>query len=226
MITPPRSPDSIREVASELKSVLPLLFCRYLPGLGRVPLHQGVAFVPAWKVLPTSKIVHSVLVNRLKVSWDAAKSVKTCFISLPYGLAGWTSLVEFVHARGEQWSQGILWPKRVRFAFDKNKKLFSGVDLDWFERCIGPYLPTCEQLGIPPATGRLSFSFPGAGKRRIFAIGNYANQRLLRPVHDWAMAVLKSIPMDGTFNQTKPLDRFVGRIKCFSYDLTAPIGGL
>jgi len=52
----------------------------------------------------------------------------------------------------------------------------------------------------------------GGGKRRILAIGNYINQRLLRPVHDWLMQVLVKLPMDGTFDQTKALDRLVGEI--------------
>lgn len=50
--------------------------------------------------------------------------------------------------------------------------------------------------------GRLGQSIEGGGKRRIFAIGNYVNQRLLKPVHDWLMSVLRHLPMDGTFNQT------------------------
>ncbi|GAU48480.1 hypothetical protein TSUD_291650 [Trifolium subterraneum] len=37
--------------------------------------------------------------------------------------------------------------------------------------------------GIPWVTGRLGCSLEGAGKRRIFAISNYMNQRLLKPVH-------------------------------------------
>ncbi|KAL5129452.1 putative mitochondrial protein (mitochondrion) [Glycine soja] len=43
--------------------------------------------------------------------------------------------------------------------------------------------------GIPSfgSPGRLAQSTDsGAGKRRIFAIGNYVNQRLLKPLHDWA----------------------------------------
>lgn len=103
-------------------------------------------------------------------------------------------MVNFVHARGEQWSQGALWAPRIRHAFDKNKKLFSGRDLDWFETRIGPYLPTCDDLGIPPVTGRLGCSIEGAGKRRIFAIGNYINQRLLHPIHKWVAEVLRQLP--------------------------------
>ncbi|XP_042517490.1 uncharacterized mitochondrial protein AtMg01410 [Macadamia integrifolia] len=59
----------------------------------------------------------------------------------------------------------------------------------------------------------------GAGKRRIFAIGNYTKQRLLYPYHEWAMAVLRRIPNDGTFDQTAPLKRLVGFKNVFSFDL-------
>lgn len=55
-------------------------------------------------------------------------------------------------------------------------------------------------------------SIEGGGKRRIFAIGNYVNQRLLRPVHEWLAEILRRIPQDGTFNQTKPLTDLVGQI--------------
>ena len=100
-----------------------------------------------------------------------------------------------------------------------NKKIFTGLDLDWFESKMGPALPSCTDLGFLPVTGRLGCSIEGGGKRRIFAIGNYVNQRLLRPVHDWLMQVLRRLPMDGTFEQTKPLDRLVGKQTCYSFDL-------
>ena len=63
--------------------------------------------------------------------------------------------------------------------------------------------------------GRLACSLPGGGKRRIFAIGHFLNQRLLKPVHDWCMTVLRSIPSDGTFNQRRTLDRLVGKENSF-----------
>lgn len=115
----------------------------------------------------------------------------------------------FVHSRGEQWSQGVLW---ARPAFDTH-----GIDLDWFEKRIGPYLPTCDDLGVFPVSGRLGCS--GAGKRRIFAIGNYINQRLLYPLHKWLMTQLRQLPMDGTFHQTAPLELLKGESKCFSFYL-------
>lgn len=67
--------------------------------------------------------------------------------------------------------------------------------------------------------GRLGSKIEEGRKRRIFAIGNYLNQRLLKPVHDLLMDLLKWIPMDGTFWQEKPLDRLVGEEDCYSYDL-------
>lgn len=33
-------------------------------------------------------------------------------------------------------------------------------------------------------------------------------QRLFRPVHDWAMAVLRRLPCDGTFHQEAPAAGF------------------
>lgn len=73
-----------------------------------------------------------------------------------------------------------------------NYIFISGWSLDHFERFIGPRLPT-EELGIPPIVGQ---SLEGGAKRRIFAIGNYINQRLLSPIHDWLMRVLARIPTD------------------------------
>ncbi|XVF31955.1 hypothetical protein REPUB_Repub17cG0040000 [Reevesia pubescens] len=42
--------------------------------------------------------------------------------------------------------------------------------------------------GVPPYTGRLGQTLEGSGKRRVFAIGNYINQRLLYLVHQWLAA--------------------------------------
>lgn len=77
--------------------------------------------------------------------------------------------------------------------------------------------PSCDDLQCPPITGRDGQKIEG-GERDV-AIGNYINQRLLKPVHDWLMDVLRQIPADGTFDQTKPLDRLVGEQHFFSFDL-------
>lgn len=69
--------------------------------------------------------------------------------------------------------------------------------------------------------GRLGFVLEGAGKQRIFAIPNALKQALLRPAHEWCMEVLRSIPMDGTFNQTAPLSRLSKVMTLHSFDLSA-----
>ncbi|KAH7657964.1 RNA-dependent RNA polymerase mitoviral protein [Dioscorea alata] len=110
--------------------------------------------------------------------------------------------MQFIHAHGEQWSQGALWYPYIRYAFDPNGRYWSERSLEWVERRIDVYLPAPQALEVPLIVGRLACSVEGASKRRIFAIGNYVNQRLLRPVHDWLMRLLREIPIDGTFNQT------------------------
>lgn len=68
--------------------------------------------------------------------------------------------------------------------------------------------------------GRLAYTTDsGAGKRRVFAIGNFIFQRTLRPLYDFIMKVLRRIPMDGTFDQVRPLDRLRSSIQVYSYDL-------
>lgn len=61
----------------------------------------------------------------------------------------------------------------------------------------------------PGIQGRLAMVCEGGGKRRLFVIGNYVRQRLLRPFHDWAMKVFKTLPQDGTYDQSRPI-RAVG----------------
>ena len=104
-------------------------------------------------------------------------------------------------------SPGILFQKRTLFALDKNNTKFANLDLDHFERCGGPRFSTLlnayDQVEL--RTGRICQTIEGNGKRRLFAIGNYVKQQLLRPVHDWAMSVLRRIPNDGTYDQEAPL---------------------
>lgn len=64
----------------------------------------------------------------------------------------------------------------------------------------------------------------GSREKRLFAIGSPLYQALVRPIHDWAMSVLARLRMDGTYNQTQPLQR--GKIKFFSFDLNTAIDSL
>lgn len=190
-----------------------------MPWLTTIPLNQGMTWDPTWKALPTHNLTERILELRVVKRKGAARGKRSVFTSLAYELSGFQFLMQWVHAYGQQWSMGILWPHRVRYPRDENKKLFSNWDLEDFERKIGPYLPSPTDLNCPPIVGCLCSLVEGGGKRRIIAIGNYINQRLLRPVHDWLMQVLSHIPQDGTFDQTKPLDNLVGSSVCYSFDL-------
>ncbi|KAL0293696.1 UNVERIFIED_CONTAM: putative mitochondrial protein [Sesamum calycinum] len=76
-----------------------------------------------------------------------------------------------------------------------------------------------EQCSPGPDGPPRGQSLEGAGKRRIFAMGNHMNQRLLKPIHEWIARVLRLI-MDGTFDQTRQVKR-KGSRKTFCYDLSA-----
>jgi hypothetical protein len=147
-----------------------------------IPLEQGLVWEPTWKALPSSGQLRKKFRSMSEVL--KAKDLKphvSWFNVYPYEISAWVYLMQLTHKMGEEWSQGALWMPFTRFALDPLKKMRSGWSLDWFERGIGPRNIGYERI----VTGRLAFSLEGAGKRRIFAIGNYMNQRLLRPVHDW-----------------------------------------
>lgn len=74
------------------------------------------------------------------------------------------------------------------------------------------------------ALGKLSLKKEAAGKVRVFAMVDPITQWLLAPLHKFLFSILRKIPMDGTFNQLKPVYRLLrkpGIKKYFSLDLSA-----
>lgn len=114
--------------------------------------------------------------------------------------------------------------KRVLYPLDYSYNTRAAWEgLDSYQSMVEPILSEIlNHLGLlNPRPGRLTCTLSGAGKRRLFAIGNYVRQRLLHPVHNWAMRVLSRIPTDGTFN--RPIHR-LSRFKPFdvlSLDLSS-----
>lgn len=208
--------NAVYSFITEIKHQFKGLVKRYIPDIHTIPLNQGMSWVPSWKALPTYSSYHLTL---RKFGKGKLSGIRSPFPAQTFELGAFRHLVEFTNAYGEQWNAGTVWFKRTRYAFDPMNKVFSGLDLDYFESKVGPFLPPFDPFCGPVMTGRLGQKVEGGGKRRIFAIGNYVNQRLLYPVHQWIASVLKRIPMDGTFNQTKPLEYLVGQRHCFSYDL-------
>lgn len=78
--------------------------------------------------------------------------------------------------------------------------------------------------------GRLAIKEEAAGKVRVFAMVDPWTQWVLRPLHKFLFNLLDKLPMDGTFDQLKPLSRVpFGRVPIYSLDLSAatdrlPIG--
>jgi hypothetical protein len=63
---------------------------------------------------------------------------------------------------------------------------------------------------------------------RVFAITDLVTQTILRPLHKALFSVLRTVPMDGTFDQKRPLNRLLERKRLgllkgdfYSYDLSS-----
>jgi len=85
-------------------------------------------------------------------------------------------------------------------------------------------IPLESSLDRNSNIGKLGFKPEAAGKMRVFAIVDPVTQWALKPLHKFLFRVLRSLPMDGTFNQHGPLHRIPWsrkNLKLFSYDLTA-----
>jgi len=215
-ITQP-SPDigSIRGVLSEIKESFHELQPRYLPWIRDIPLNKGMTWLPTWKSTPlTDKLVMQFgFLNPTSLTserWSYYSRFINIFSNLKHEIAAFAWNVNKIHSLPDGvFSPGILFYPRTLYALDKMNTTFAMWDLEYFESKVGPYFSALLSAyrGIPIATGRLCCVIEGDGKRRILAIGNYVKQRLLRPIHDWAMKVLSRLPSDGTFDQEAPIRR-------------------
>jgi len=69
--------------------------------------------------------------------------------------------------------------------------------------------------------GKLGLKQEAAGKMRVFAMVDPWSQLILRPFHLILFKILSKWPMDGTFNQLKPLKRAWGFKSLYSMDLSS-----
>jgi hypothetical protein len=76
-----------------------------------------------------------------------------------------------------------------------------------------------------PALGRFGVKEEPCGKKRLFAISDYWTQSVCKPLHDYLMATLKRLPMDGTWDQSRASDMVREETamgtKLYSFDLSA-----
>jgi len=122
------------------------------------------------------------------------------------------------------WSESPLWPTLKRFIslLDNHK---------WFLEVIETEMEYLKNLKFegPLYLGRLSLKEEAAGKIRVFAISDSLTQTVMNPLSQSLFKILKSIPMDGTFDQDQPIRRLrnlweLGKLNnqpFYSYDLSS-----
>lgn len=222
LITADYDENSFRQVFTDIKGITPLIKSVYLPDVRALVLEKGIKWTPTWKATPNDQRTFD------------AKARSSILTSVKFEIASFARDVAFVHSRQDGFfSPGIMVIPSDWYPFDHrwNREVLNS-DLEHYERApfgIGHRFAMLEE-GFASSylkPGRIAQCLDGGGKRRLFAIGNYIKQCCLRPVHDWAMKVLSMIPMDGTFNQVKPIHRLQRRLsngviktsKFYSYDL-------
>lgn len=213
--------DSVREVLDLMKSHFKSIHRKSLPWISTIPLNKGMVWQPTWKTVPNDDRIFFGRGLELPKGWH--RPVPQIFTSLKYEIAAFAKNIEFLHSRQDGFfSPGILFAPRILYALDNKYTTESvNLDLEYYESRLALGFHSVTQAYSDLFPGRLASVIEGGGKRRIFAIGNYIKQRLLFPVHQWCMNVLKHLPSDGTFNQLGPIERLshLRPLKVYSYDL-------
>ncbi|XLR34024.1 hypothetical protein HN51_043300 [Arachis hypogaea] len=184
------------------------LVTRYIPDLPRMALEMTLTWDPTWKSVPSLPRVKVKVRRKLSAADQKRLRKVSAFHCIEDELNAWFRLAHTSVSGISDWvclsCIGVFGSERPEAIVPSF--LGQGIDL------TSKTMTKVEDV----AYGRLAQVIEGGGKRRIFAIGNYLSQRLLHPF--WVMDVLRTIPMDGTFNQDKPLLRLVPAFQCFSYD--------
>lgn len=92
-----------------------------------------------------------------------------------------------------------------------------------FDRCASAISPEIPSFTLAvTAMGKLGFKEEAAGKVRVFAMVDAWTQWVMKPFHEYIFDILRHIPMDGTFDQLKPVREKASQVSCaYSLDLSA-----
>lgn len=201
---------------------------RYCPGFDDQPLaHLGFDLRPSWSSGPNTILflyISFIIKDAKGVDTSYPHRKLTLFHTLPADArtaitlaAGgeWLSeTLDVLFGKRDVYPSAVVLPNRsVGDAFVWYSKLFS-----YLYRFATVWLDT---MRWQPQLGRMGMKVEGAGKKRLFPIGSPLYQALVRPIHDWAMTVLARFKMEGTSNQTQPLQYLKGKKKGFFFDLKA-----
>jgi len=75
------------------------------------------------------------------------------FPTFTYELLALSDHMQYIYAMGQLYSPGALFRKGIQYALDPGNEAMAQKDLEWFERCCGPYLPF--RTGEKTILGRL-----------------------------------------------------------------------
>lgn len=215
IVDKPKNYGNIRKVLTLIKEFFPKIQAIYLTQIAHLPLHKGLVWEPTWKTVPNDDRIFD------------KTATPNIFSSLKYEMGMFARHLQHLKVLGAVFSPGVLFSKRTLWPLDcEYNTQAANEDLEHFNKSANIIFYD-QAFGLEDRIsslrpGKLAQSIEGSGKRRIFAIGNYIKQRLLYPVHIWAMSVLRTIPMDGTFHQSKPilrLRRFKDLQNIYSFDL-------
>lgn len=220
----PDDKDLWDDLQLALRTTLPELIYATFPCVREIQL--GLDWRPSWSSGPATGPIKPIT-NVMALGLDAASYIALYENALETAQAlnmapGGNPRYRFP---GTLLDLGEMWyPKRVHVVGEPLLK----VDHEHFIQFCYDCLPSdCSQLELFQLStfGRLGRKYEGGGKIRVFSIVDSIRQSCLRPVHDWAMNLLKLIPSDGTFDQTAPLHRLIrltkGKGPMFCFDLSA-----
>lgn len=117
----------------------------------------------------------------------------------------------------------------------RNKKTHSAVMdvMEYFNFPFAPFAELCGQMALKwdhllskerlnTPLGKLGLKQEAAGKMRVFAMVDPVTQWAMYPIHRFIFDfILDKIPMDGTFNQLRPLNASLKWSQMYSLDLSA-----
>lgn len=107
---------------------------------------------------------------------------------------------------------------KIKFAFKQLSHLNGRKVTPTEGENTGNLIPVVRPLSY---LGKLGTKEEAAGKIRVFAMVDAWTQWILSPFHKVLFDILRDIPMDGTFDQTKPLGLLDHSKGLYSLDLTA-----
>lgn len=208
--------ENIGTIFNLLEDYGQLIDRKYLSQIAHIPLEKGIVWEPTWKTVPNDDRIFDK--NAIPNIFTSFKYEVSVYVFLHHQMS---EMIGYLHSPGALYIKRTMWP----FNTKENDAAAEADIQHYFNRDL-PHMTKYAELvwnsTYQLRPGKLAQSIEGAGKRRIFAIGNYVKQRLLHPVHTWAMKVLKTIPTDGTFDQLRPIHR-LKQIKdhqnLYSFDL-------